>query len=185
MEMVSPREAKAKRWSAHMVSLLWTKSSSACLTASIRFTAGRASRGTAAGSAAVAPVTAPGDPEAEGEGEAGAAFISERASASTSTQKSMSSRGRRLAVSENIGEGGAPPWRGVWSMIVGQRGGGGSRVVVGVGSREALEMGVGVAWFVAVAREMLHYFLLASRVSARNQDKSRESTLLTEFWKTG
>jgi hypothetical protein len=100
IENVSPRDPKAKRWSGHMVSLLWTKSSRACLIASIRLTA---VRGTAAG----APPTAPagcvgcGDAvEVEPEDAAAADFISARASRSTSTQKRISSAGRRPGGSE-------------------------------------------------------------------------------------
>lgn len=102
MENVSPREAKAKRCSGHMVSLLWTNSSSACLTASIRLTT---VRGPAAG-APPAPAGCVGCGEAvevEPEDAAAAAaadFISARASRSTSTQKRMSSAGRRTGGSE-------------------------------------------------------------------------------------
>ena len=127
-ETVSRREAKAKRWSGHMVSLLWRKSISACLTASIRLTAGRAGRGGAAGSMSAPGPGEPVEPEEAGDADADAAatFISERASASTSTQKRMSSSGRRLGGSENSGEvagaaaeeeeDGGTPWRGAWSM---------------------------------------------------------------------
>jgi hypothetical protein len=38
-----------------------------------------------------------------------------------STQKSMSSRGRRLGGRENIGVGGEPPWREPWSMGAARR----------------------------------------------------------------
>jgi hypothetical protein len=101
MENVSPREAKAKRCSGHMVSLLWTNSSSACLTASIRLTT---VRGPAAG-APPAPAGCVGCGEAvevepEDAAAAAADFISARASRSTSTQKRMSSAGRRTGGSE-------------------------------------------------------------------------------------
>lgn len=101
MENVSPREAKAKRCSGHMVSLLWTNSNSACLTASIRLTT---VRGPAAG-APPAPAGCVGCGEAvevepEDAAAAAADFISARASRSTSTQKRMSSAGRRTGGSE-------------------------------------------------------------------------------------
>lgn len=101
MENVSPREAKAKRCSGHMVSLLWTNSSSACLTASIRLTT---VRGPAAG-APPAPAGCVGCGEAvevepEDAAAAAADFISARASRSTSTQKRMSSAGSRTGGSE-------------------------------------------------------------------------------------
>jgi hypothetical protein len=92
METVSPMEAKAKRWSGHMVSLLCTKSRRACLTASIRLTTGRGPGCGGGGGDAV---------EAEPEDGAEAAdFISALASRSTSTQKRMSSAGRRTGGSE-------------------------------------------------------------------------------------
>ena len=103
MENASPREPKAKRWSGHMVSLLWTKSSRACLIASIRLTA---VRGPAAGAPPAAPAGCVGcgdavEVEVEPEDAAAAAdFISARASRSTSTQKRMSSAGRRPGSSE-------------------------------------------------------------------------------------
>lgn len=97
MENVSPREPKANRWSGHMVCLLWTKSSRACLIASILLTAVRGP--------APAPAGCVGCGDAvEVEPEAAAAeapdFISARASRSTSTQKRMSSAGRRPGGSE-------------------------------------------------------------------------------------
>ena len=87
METVSPMEAKAKRWSGHMVSLLWMKSRRAYLTASIRLTPGQ---GPGCGCGSGDAVEA--EPE---DGMEAADFISALTSRSTSTQKRMSSAGRR------------------------------------------------------------------------------------------
>jgi hypothetical protein len=82
-----------------MVSLLWAKRCSACLTASIRLTAGRAAPAPAAGGGGGEVVEA--EPEDGAEAEAVAAdFISALASRSTLTQKRMSSAGRRTGGSE-------------------------------------------------------------------------------------